>query len=71
MKRGVALLLIGILGVSASLFASGVDLTGIGARATALGGNYRGVSNTWDGLFWNPAGLVFSKIGRASCRERV
>ncbi len=61
MKRGVALLLIGILAMSASLFASGVDLTGIGARATALGGNYRGVSNTWEGLFWNPAGLVFSK----------
>jgi long-chain fatty acid transport protein len=61
MKRGLALLLIVILGVSSGLFASGVDLTGIGSRATALGGNYRGVSNTWDGLFWNPAGLVFSK----------
>lgn len=61
MKRGLALLLIGILGVSSGLFASGVDLTGIGARATGLGGNYRGVSNTWEGMFWNPAGLVFSK----------
>ncbi len=44
--------------LSTSLFASGVGITGIGARATALGGNYRAVSNDWSAMFWNPAGLT-------------
>jgi len=41
-------------------FAAGVDLTGIGARAQALGGNYRAISNDWSGMYWNPAGLAFT-----------
>jgi long-chain fatty acid transport protein len=42
------------------LFAAGVDLTGIGARAQALGGNYRAVADDWSAIYWNPAGLVFT-----------
>ena len=44
--------------ISTSVFASGVGLTGIGARATALGGNFRGVANDWSAMYWNPAGLT-------------
>jgi len=40
------------------VFASGVALTGVGARATALGGCYRGISDDWSAAFWNPAGLT-------------
>jgi len=47
-----------VLFLTTSLFASGVGLTGIGARATALGGNFRGVANDWSAMFWNPAGLT-------------
>ncbi|MCU0644045.1 MAG: outer membrane protein transport protein [bacterium] len=47
-----------VLTLSTSLFASGVSLTGVGARATALGGNFRGVANDWSAIFWNPAGLT-------------
>lgn len=43
------------------LFAAGVDLTGIGARAQALGGNYRAVANDWSAMYWNPAGMVFTE----------
>ncbi|MDZ7332088.1 MAG: outer membrane protein transport protein [candidate division KSB1 bacterium] len=46
-----------VLLIAGSVFASGVALTGIGARATALGGNYRAISNDWSAMFWNPAGL--------------
>lgn len=60
MKRvftaGIALMMI-----ATSLFAAGVDLTGVGVRSTSLGGNYRAISNDWSGMFWNPAGLVWSK----------
>jgi long-chain fatty acid transport protein len=42
-------------------FGSGVDLTGVGARAQALGGNYRGIAQGWSAMHWNPAGLVFEE----------
>ncbi len=60
MKRAFTVV-IAVMVIASSLFASGVDLTGVGGRATTLGGNYRAVSNDWSGMFWNPAGLVWSK----------
>ncbi|MBN1154660.1 outer membrane protein transport protein [candidate division KSB1 bacterium] len=59
MKRftSISIILITLIFTS-SLFASGVALTGIGARATALGGNYRALSNDWSAMYWNPAGLT-------------
>jgi len=45
---------------TSNLFAGGIDLTGMGARAQALGGNYRAVSDDWSALYWNPAGMVFT-----------
>ena len=50
-----------IMLLASSLFASGVGLTGIGARATALSGAYRGVANDWSAMYWNPAGLTQMK----------
>ncbi|NOZ60221.1 MAG: hypothetical protein GXO74_00920 [Calditrichaeota bacterium] len=47
-----------VLLLAGSVFASGVGLTGIGARATALGGNFRGIANDWSAMYWNPAGLT-------------
>ncbi|NOZ56905.1 MAG: hypothetical protein GXO73_08995 [Calditrichaeota bacterium] len=60
MKRGTVLALaFGLsLALVGSAFASGVALTGIGARATALGGAYRGLASDWSAMYWNPAGLV-------------
>lgn len=46
-----------VLTYTVSVFPSGVSLTGIGARATALGGNFRAVANDWSAMFWNPAGI--------------
>ena len=43
---------------AASLFAAGVSVTGIGARATTLGGSYRAISDDWSGMYWNPAGIT-------------
>ena len=59
MKRLVSLsVILTIILFSSSLFASGVALTGIGARSTAMGGNYRAVSDDWSAMYWNPAGLT-------------
>ncbi|MCD8478974.1 MAG: outer membrane protein transport protein [Candidatus Cloacimonetes bacterium] len=45
--------------LSASLFAGGFALTGVGSRATAMGGAFRAVSDDASAMFWNPAGLGF------------
>jgi long-subunit fatty acid transport protein len=47
-----------ILLFATSLFAAGVSVTGIGARATTLGGSYRALSDDWSGMYWNPAGIT-------------
>jgi len=59
--RKLSFTLVGIIVVlflSSTLFASGVALTGIGARATVMGGNYRAVSDDWSAMYWNPAGIT-------------
>ncbi|OGC10199.1 hypothetical protein A2V82_12840 [candidate division KSB1 bacterium RBG_16_48_16] len=57
MAKGIVLLGC-VFFLTSQLFAAGVDLTGVGARAQALGGNYRAVADDWSAMFWNPAGLV-------------
>ena len=47
-----------VLVLTSYLFAAGVSITDIGARATALGGSYRAIANDWSAMFWNPAGLT-------------
>lgn len=61
MKRTAIVVMLIALCTSAGVFAAGVDLTGVGTRSFGMANNYRGVSNTWEGMFWNPAGMVFSK----------
>lgn len=57
--RKSSLLILGLVLLAAtSVFAAGVSLTGVGARATALGGSYRGISDDWSAMFWNPAGMT-------------
>jgi long-subunit fatty acid transport protein len=47
-----------VLVLTSSLFAAGVSITDVGARATALGGSYRAIAKDWSAMFWNPAGLT-------------
>lgn len=42
-----------------NLFAGGFALTGVGSRATAMGGAFRGLSDDASAMYWNPAGLGF------------
>ncbi|MBN1481092.1 hypothetical protein EH223_01385 [candidate division KSB1 bacterium] len=63
MKRASLLVmaLIFMLLISSNIFAAGVDLTGVGARAQAMGGNYRSIADDWSAMYWNPAGLAYTK----------
>ncbi|MCK9556477.1 MAG: outer membrane protein transport protein [Candidatus Cloacimonetes bacterium] len=45
--------------VTGQLFASGFGLTGVGSRATSMGGAFRGLSDDASAMYWNPAGLGF------------
>lgn len=61
-----------LLFTTTNVLASGVDLTGVGARAQAMGGNYRSIANDWSAMYWNPAGLAFTKgIGIGASFELV
>jgi long-chain fatty acid transport protein len=45
--------------IAGQLFAGGFALTGVGSRATSMGGAFRGLSDDASAMFWNPAGLGF------------
>ncbi len=55
------LLLILILLLIGQMWAGGIETNGVGARATAMGGNYRAIANDWSAMYWNPAGLAFTE----------
>ncbi len=54
-----SVMLLVLIGLAGTLFAGGFALTGVGSRATAMGGAFRGVSDDASAMFWNPAGLAF------------
>lgn len=41
------------------LFAGGFALSGVGSKATALGGAFRAIADDGSAMYWNPAGLAF------------
>ncbi len=47
------------------LLASGMSLN-IGAKASALGGAFRGLADDWSATWWNPAGLAYLKKSEAN-----
>jgi long-chain fatty acid transport protein len=58
--RKVALLtLIVVVLLSGMVLAGGWQYSGVGARAKAMGGAYRGIANDGNGAYYNPAGLAF------------
>ncbi|MCB2198370.1 outer membrane protein transport protein [bacterium] len=41
-----------------SAFAGGYNLAGVGAKALGMSGAFRGISDDWSAMYWNPAGLA-------------
>jgi long-chain fatty acid transport protein len=56
--RNITVLMCMVL-VAGHLFAGGFALTGVGSRATSMGGAFRGLSDDPSAMYWNPAGLGF------------
>lgn len=59
MRKNLVLVLLLISALSVPLFAGGFALSGVGSRATAMGGAFRGLSDDASAMYWNPAGLAF------------
>ncbi len=53
----LACLLIAAL-TAVSYASNGTQIGTVGARATAMGSNFRGLANDWTAFFYNPAGLA-------------
>lgn len=47
-----------VLIVASGLWANGLNLNGLGARAAAMGGAFVGLADDYTAVFWNPAGLA-------------
>ncbi|MBM4403388.1 MAG: outer membrane protein transport protein [Candidatus Cloacimonetes bacterium] len=58
-KSHYLLPVLALLMLSGYLHAGGFALSGVGSRATAMGGAFRGLSDDPSAMFWNPAGLGF------------
>ncbi len=59
-KRGVwgITLLALLLAPCAVVYAGGYNLAGVGAKALAMSGSFRGIADDYTAAFWNPAGLA-------------
>ncbi|MBP7310327.1 MAG: outer membrane protein transport protein [Candidatus Cloacimonetes bacterium] len=58
-KIQLTLLILSLLSITSLLFAGGFALSGVGSRATAMAGAFRGLSDDATAMYWNPAGLGF------------
>ncbi len=58
-KIQLTMLILSFLSLTAMLFAGGFALTGVGSRATAMGGAFRGLADDASAMYWNPGGLGF------------
>jgi long-chain fatty acid transport protein len=47
-----------VLIVASGLWANGLNLNGLGARAASMGGAFVGLADDYSAVFWNPAGLA-------------
>lgn len=63
MQRFFTALLIGglVLGLTAGLFGNGLNLNGIGSKASAMGTCFIGLADDFSAVFFNPAGLTQMK----------
>jgi long-chain fatty acid transport protein len=60
MRKLTVSLCIGLLFVFPVLsLASGIDIPGVGDKATSMGGAFRALANDWSAAWWNPAGLAY------------
>ena len=60
-RRFLCLTLMSLLCIASHAIASGIETNGVGARATAMGGTFRAIADDWSAMYWNPAGLAFTK----------
>jgi len=58
MTKKLCLGLAVVLLMTSGLLANGLNLNGVGSKATSMGGAFIGLANDYSAVFWNPAGLT-------------
>jgi len=60
LSSGITLLtaLMCLLAFAGGAYAGGFALSGVGSKAIAMGGAFRGLADDWSAAYWNPAGLT-------------
>ncbi|MGB8952576.1 MAG: outer membrane protein transport protein [Candidatus Aminicenantales bacterium] len=56
--KGFLSVTLALLFLSSLSLANGLNLNGLGARATAMGGAFVGLADDYSAIFWNPAGMT-------------
>lgn len=51
-------ILVCVVLLSSSLFASGFEVTGVGVKAKGMGGAFRSIADDWTAAYYNPAGYA-------------
>src|SRR3990172_3526504 len=64
-KRKLFIATLILLFIPQLLWASGMSLN-VGAKASALGGAFRGLADDWSAAWWNPAGLAYLQKSEAN-----
>jgi long-chain fatty acid transport protein len=49
--------------MAGNVFAGGLNLAGVGAKALGMAGAFRAVADDWSAMYWNPAGLAGQATG--------
>jgi len=55
--------------LTASAWGGGLEISGVGAKAKAMGGAFRAVADDWSAAYYNPAGLFYTTEDRLSFNE--
>lgn len=54
-----------------SVFAGGMGVLGVGAKASAMGGSFRAIADDWSAAYYNPAGLFYMTENELTINEVI
>lgn len=55
--------------LTASAWGGGLEISGVGAKAKAMGGAFRAVADDWSAAYYNPAGLFYTTEDQLTMNE--
>jgi long-chain fatty acid transport protein len=72
MRKAAVILLLCLLGVwcaALPAWGGGIGISGVGAKAKAMGGAFRAIADDWSAAYYNPAGLFYTTESQLTFNE--